>query len=377
MTRKMLKLLIIHPALAPYRIDEFNALSKLFDLEVVFIFENVWNHQFDQDKLLAQLQFKVSFLLKGPRYKGRVLRFGILKTIRRIKPDIILGFEYSFTTQYLILLKRLGLIHQAIGSTIDDSIEICNHVQSKGRYLVRKQTVRHLDYLVVLSNEVSQFYQEKFNLKDSQIIVSPILQNSERLRANAHDLEQIANDYVHKYNLKGKKVMLFVGRFIPEKALPEFINTIHALLTGQDDTVLVLVGDGETKPAVEAIIKEKQLEQSIILPGRYEGTSLYAWYLCASGFFMPSTYEPFGAVVNEALIFGLKVFCSRYAGASGLVGENGILFDPLKEEETLDKFIKFISLVDRVDDIQLNKKPSLMADHQTDFIKEWRKLMYV
>ena len=61
----MKKLLIIHPALAPYRVDEFNALSKLFDLEVVFIFENVWNHRFDQDKLLSQLQFKVSFLLKG------------------------------------------------------------------------------------------------------------------------------------------------------------------------------------------------------------------------------------------------------------------------------------------------------------------------
>ncbi len=373
----MKKLLIIHPALAPYRVDEFNALSKLFDLEVVFIFENVWNHRFDQDKLLSQLQFKVSFLLKGPRHKGRVFRFGILRTIKSTKPDIIFGFEYSLTTQYLILLKRLGLIHQPIGSTIDDSIEICNHVQSKSRYMARKQTVRHLDYLVVLSNEVSEFYQERFHLKDSQIIVSPILQNSERLRANNCELERIADEYLQKYHLKGKKVLLFVGRFIPEKALPNFINTVHSILLDQNNITLVFVGDGETKSGIEVLIKEKQLEKNILLPGRYEGSSLYAWYLCASGFFLPSTYEPFGAVVNEALIFGLKVFCSHYAGASGLVGENGILFDPLKGEETLNKFIKFISLVDRVDDIQLTKKPSLMANYQTDFIKEWRKLMYV
>ena len=187
------KLLIIHPALAPYRIDQFNAISRLFDLEIVFIFGNVWNHKFDQSKLLSQLMFKVSFLMKGPRYKGRVFRFGMYRTIRKMNPDVVLGYEFSFSTQYLILLKRLGLLHQKIGTTIDDSIDICNHVQSKARYFVRKQTVKHLDFLVVLSKEVSEFYQKEFHLSESQIIVSPILQNVERLRANAEKLEEIAN----------------------------------------------------------------------------------------------------------------------------------------------------------------------------------------
>src|SRR5688572_20909454 len=100
------KLLIFHPALAPYRIDQFNGIGKLFDLHIVFIFDNVWNHKFDQAKLKQQLTFSHSYLLKGPRYKGRVLRFGMLKKIREVKPDIIIGYEYSFTTLYLILLKK-------------------------------------------------------------------------------------------------------------------------------------------------------------------------------------------------------------------------------------------------------------------------------
>ena len=373
----MKKLLIFHPALAPYRVDQFNDLSQLFNLEVVFVFDNVWNHNFDQFKLLSQLQFKVTFLLKGPSYKGRVFRFGIFRTIRRFKPDIILGYEYSFTTQYLILLKRFGLIHQKIGSTIDDSIEICKHIQSKSRYIARKQTVKQLDYLVVLSNEVSQFYEETFNLKNNQIIVSPILQKPERLRSNPEKLESIARKYIQKYHLKDKKVLLFVGRFIPEKALAEFIITIQSILKEQENIVLVLIGGGEESQNIENKINEMQLEKKIFLPGRFEGPELYAWYLCASGFVLTSIYEPFGAVVNESLIFGIKVFCSKYAGASCLIRiDNGMLFDPLEEKETINKMNNFLNLLDVIENIELKNKPSLMLNDQKDFIKEWRKLIY-
>lgn len=369
------KLLIIHPALAPYRIDQFNAVSRLFDLEVVFIFGNVWNHKFDQSKLLSQLIFKVSFLLKGPRHKGRVFRFGMYKTIRKVNPDVVLGYEYSFSTQYLILLKRLGLLHQKIGTTIDDSIDICNHVQSRTRFFARKQTLKRLDFLVVLSDEVSEFYQKTFNIKESQIIVSPILQNADRLRKNAKKLDGIANQYTQQYNLTGKKILLFVGRFIQEKALPNFIDAIHSLLLEREDLVLVLIGDGDEKHKVQAQIVEKQLEQKVFLPGRFEGEELYAWYLCASGFVLPSTYEPFGAVVNEALIFGLPVFCSKYAGASYLVSsDKGILFDPLSENDTINKLKIFMATIDAVGKIDLSCKPSLMTNAQDIFIREWAKL---
>lgn len=371
----MKKLLIFHPALAPYRVDQFNALSKLFDLEVVFIFDNVWNHKFDQSKLLSQLQCKVSYLLKGPNFKGRVFRFGMLRAIKRIKPDIILGYEYSLTTQYLILLRRFGLIKQKIGSTIDDSIDICNHVQSRIRYLARQNSVSNLDYLVVFSNEVSQYYQNTFNLSDKQIIVSPILQDSARLRKNAEELERLAVQYSQDYQLAGKKVLLFVGRFIPEKGLKAFVKTIYKILLEQDEFIVILVGDGGEKKFLENFVVEHKLENKLLLPGRFEGIELHAWYLCASGFVLPSTYEPYGAVVNEALIFGLKVLCSQFAGCSGLVGENGIVFNPLDEKDTIEKFSRFMNSLAAIENIKLIDKPSLMSNHQASFIKEWGKLM--
>jgi len=372
----MKKLLIFHPALAPYRVDQFNALSKQFDLEVVFIFDNVWNHKFDQSKLLSQLEFNISYLLTGIRFKGRVFRFGMLKHIKKTNPDIILGYEYSFTTQYLILLKRLGFISQKIGSTIDDSIDICQHVQSKIRYFARKQTVKQLDFLVVLSTEVSSYYQNTFGLKAKQIIVSPILQNPDRLRMNSGYLEQIAKRYVDRYQLQGKKILLFVGRFIPEKGLVNFLNIVAEALKNQDKFFLVFVGDGEERKSIERLVEAKGLNNAVLLPGRFEGDELYAWYLSSTGFVLPSIYEPFGAVVNEALIFGLKVLCSLHAGSTVLIGENGILFNPNDEQDTLSKLVGFIDSMAFLENTQLADKPSLMQNDEDDFKKEWEKMMY-
>lgn len=375
-TRKQ-KMLIFHPVLAPYRIDQFNSLNELYDLEVVFLFDKLWNFNIDHRNLKEECRFKISFLLNGPRYKGRVFRFGVVRKIRQVRPDIILGYEYSFTTQYLILLKSVGLIRQRIGSFIDDSPDICMHVQSKTRRLARNYSVKHLDFLVVMSEEVARFYRDSFMLDEKRVIISPILQLPERLRKNPEKIESLARSYVLRHHLREKKTVLFVGRFIPEKALSLFIDTISPILTEREDIVLVLVGEGTEKEVLSDIVKGKNLEKKIILPGKYQAEELYGWYLCASGFVLPSLYEPFGAVVNEALIFGLTVFCSHYAGAAGLIRPgNGILFNPSDSTDTLEKFQRYVNTLKPVEDVCLADTPSLMEDQSQNFMKEWRKLSY-
>jgi len=158
--------------------------------------------------------------------------------------------------------------------------------------------------------------------------------------------------------------------------LPNFIDTIHALLLENEDTVLVLVGDGEEKQKLLDRITEWQLDKKVFLPGRFEGEELYAWYLCASGFVLPSTYEPFGAVVNEALIFGLPVFCSKYAGASYLVSHGkGLVFDPQSKSDTIEGLLSFLSDMPAVAKIDLACKPSLMVNVQNAFSSEWEKML--
>ena len=356
-------------------IDQYNDLNELFDVELVFLYSNVSYDNFNQNKLLALINCKYVFLLKGLSVNDRVVRFGILRKIRKFEPDVIISYEYSFTTQYLLFLKQLGIIHSKIGTTIDDSLEICKNVQSNIRSFARKIAIKKLDFIVVLSKEVSGFYIDNFTLNENEVIISPILQNPERLRNNVESIEIFANNHLQKYSLKGKKVVLFAGRLVEAKGITGFIDNVSKTLLENEKVVLVLVGSGEEEEKIKTILKIKGLYEKVLLPGRFDGDELYAWYVCASGFVLPSIYEPYGAVVNESLIFGTKVLCSKYAGSSNLIhSDNGLIFDPLNEKQTEEKFNLFIKSIDVVEKIDMNNKKSLMNYEKTDFIKEWYKV---
>ena len=370
------RLLIFHPALAPYRIDQFNSLNEIFDLKVVFLMENLMNFDMDQSKLREACHFEFSFLLKGFLLKRRLFRFGMLQEIRNTKPDIVMGFEFSLTTQYLVLLKNTRVISQKIGSFIDDSPDMCNNVQTKLREFVRNHTVKQLDFIVVMSKEVAHFYKNYFNLNENNVLVSPILQLPERLRKNTEKIELFANQYILQYQLKGKKTILFVGRLVPEKALPQFIEIITPLLLSNSDIRLILVGEGVEEERLKTIVKGSNLGNRVVFAGKHQAEELYGWYACASGFVLPSVFEPYGAVVNEALIFGLKVFCSHYAGASSLIKlDNGLLFNPLDREDTYDRFQQFIENLKPINDISLVNSPPMIEDFRPFFFQEWGKVL--
>ncbi|MPN29947.1 hypothetical protein SDC9_177404 [bioreactor metagenome] len=79
--------------------------------------------------------------------------------------------------------------------------------------------------------------------------------------------------------------------------------------------------------------------------------------------------------MNEALIFGMPVLCSQYAGAASLITpERGILFDPKNRNDTLEKTERFLEMIQSVKEVRLAERPSLMGNYQLQFNKEWEKL---
>ncbi|WP_013334349.1 glycosyltransferase family 4 protein [Gloeothece verrucosa] len=94
---------------------------------------------------------------------------------------------------------------------------------------------------------------------------------------------------------------------------------------------LVICGSGEEEDTIRNFIQEKQLQNSIHLPGFISYQALGDWYGLASAFVHPALQEQWGLVVNEACAAGLPILCSRTVGASYelvIEGENGFLFDP-------------------------------------------------
>lgn len=122
-------------------------------------------------------------------------------------------------------------------------------------------------------------------------------------------------------------------RFIPKKNLPFLIDAYAAFRASRQGDVwpLVLMGDGEMRPALEAQVTALGLGDMVRFPGFVQYESLPAYYGLARAFVLASTVEQWGLVVNEAMASGLPVLVSNHCGcAADLVvdGQNGFTFDP-------------------------------------------------
>lgn len=123
------------------------------------------------------------------------------------------------------------------------------------------------------------------------------------------------------------------ARFIAKKNLDGLVEAYarYRATAGDRAWRLVILGDGELRPAVEAQIEKLGLAGAVLLPGFRQYGELPAWYGSASCFVHASTVEQWGLVVNEAMAAGLPVLVSNRCGcAADLVhdGINGFTFDP-------------------------------------------------
>jgi glycosyltransferase involved in cell wall biosynthesis len=104
------------------------------------------------------------------------------------------------------------------------------------------------------------------------------------------------------------------------------------------DLHLELVGDGPTRPAVQARVAELVLGDRVSMPGWLPREQTLAAYRRADCLVNPSSGEGLPNVVLEAMACGVAIVASRVAGNDTLVrhGENGLLFDWSRPDEMGD-----------------------------------------
>jgi glycosyltransferase involved in cell wall biosynthesis len=353
------KLLVFHPALAPYRIDFFNGLNEEFEAKFYFAHKNVPNQNFDQQKLLSELNFEPNYLTNGLNIANRTIRTGIISIINNFKPDTILVSEFGQVALFVAFYRNLLNKEFKIYTICDDSLH--NAKSRKGvRKFARKLVTDKIDGIIFPSKEVSKWFKKNIS-SHTKTLELPIIHEDKRFRANIKKSLPEANRNIKHYDLIGKKVILYVGRLAEEKNISFLIRAFNKVRS--DDSVLVIVGNGPLRNDLESEVTELGIIDKVIFTGRKEGKELYSWYAIGQIFVLPSTHEPFGAVVNEALLAGCQVLVSKFAGASTLIENgNGEVFDPYDQEELKTKLQRRLEKVDcisedGISDIRANKMP--------------------
>jgi glycosyltransferase involved in cell wall biosynthesis len=137
-------------------------------------------------------------------------------------------------------------------------------------------------------------------------------------------------------------VGLYVGRLIPEKGLELLINAWSRAFSVEDDVHLLIVGDGELRAHLEALVRNHQRDHQIIFCGISDHVESYL--RIADFGILASVYEGLSNALLEYMAASLPVLGSRISGTEDVVLENetGWLFTSGDQSELVAclKYVK-------------------------------------
>ena len=122
-------------------------------------------------------------------------------------------------------------------------------------------------------------------------------------------------------------VFLFVGRLESTKGIAVLLEAFSMAFANRANVRLLIAGDGALRGMVEMVVVHSQ---RVRWTGRLTGEALLDIYAAADVLVLPSVFEPWGLVVNEAMAAGLPVIVSEQVGCvDDLVvdGRTGIVID--------------------------------------------------
>ncbi|MBN2991742.1 glycosyltransferase [Pseudomonas cedrina subsp. fulgida] len=111
--------------------------------------------------------------------------------------------------------------------------------------------------------------------------------------------------------LEGSPVLGAVGRLVDGKGFGCLLDAFAAVSADQPDARLVIIGEGDARPALEARIAQLGLQDKVSLPGHLpDAARLYRAFDWVA---IPSTQEGLGLILQEAVMAGVPVLTSELA----------------------------------------------------------------
>ena len=203
-----------------------------------------------------------------------------------------------------------------------------NHHNNDKKYINKIiKSVSKLDYFVLVSKELEEFYRQKVNCKTIYI-------------PNTLDY------YPKKVSDLEEKRIISVGRLSEEKGYLDLIDVFSLVHQVYPDWKLDIIGDGNQKENIQKKIEEYGLNDFIILHGFQNKEYINQLLQKSSVYVMCSYTESFGIVLLEAFSFGIPCVAFDSArGATEIISNNwdGYLIKDRNKEIMAKKVCELIS----------------------------------
>lgn len=323
---KMKKLAILTNTIAPYRLQLYLALSESAKT-VVFHGGNEQNRDWElivppglriQKVKTIQVPLRKRTGIDGiSDISYKHLNIGLLWTLPRFRPDVILTNEMGIRTGIALLYGRLAHVPVWVwwGGTTHSERNI-GALKKRIRAVLVSVVERWVSY-----GATSTEYLESIGVPRRRILqIQNCVPQEQFLAAPSPEKAWFADD--------PRPVIVTVGQLIPRKGVDKLIEACGRLAAEGRKFTLVAIGKGAERDRLIQLAKECGVENFHLLPNQSQQT-LNEIYRAADVFVFPTLEDSWGLVVNEAMWAGLPVLCSKYAGcAPELIPESDI-FDPM------------------------------------------------
>jgi len=364
---KPTKVLLIHNIMwSHYKATVFSELAKLqdsnnFELFVVQVAatEKQRSNIGAMDKSIHKYPYGLLFEEPLDEVSWYKLAYVFIKTIFAEKFDVIVipGYAYSFCwlAVFIARVKRKRLV-MSFDSTENDNPRILWKEYIKKIFIKKFSSylcygTKSKEYLMKLGADPQKIYI-RCQATDNQSILNVYLNSRKNRATKLAELKLPAMNFIYVGRLsKEKNVSRLLTAFKTFKQ-----NNISAREWG-----LIIVGDGPERLSLSSWALENKV-QSVCFVGGKSWLEVPEYYSLSDVFILPSLSEPWGLVVNEAMVCGLPVIVSNKCGsAPDLVHEhkNGFTFDPLDVHELEERLSYF---ADNKSDI------SRMSQHSLDIV---------
>lgn len=245
--------------------------------------------------------------------------------LSRLRPQMVLVPGYY--TLPAIATALWARTHGATSVLMSESTAF-DHPRTGWKEWLKAKTLRALFSWAVVGGRAHRRYLAQLSFPPERIRGCYDVVGNDLLRTGAAHLRRTSSAARHGLP---SEFFLFVGRMADEKNVGGLLRAWLSYRESGGQWSLVLAGDGPALPSLRHILTGSRFAKDVIFAGHKGSQELLPFYAFAACFVLPSTREPWGLVVNEAMATELPVIVSTRCGcAEDLVedGDNGFLFNP-------------------------------------------------
>ena len=340
MKKFKLAILASHPI--QYQCPFFKMLAQEANIDLTVLFCSDWGLKTYHDEKFGQT-FKWDIpLLDGYKYKflknisplpnisnfWGLINPEITSELKNNNYDALLVQGWNSSTNCLAMLVAFKLNIPILLRGDTNLLPKTSLWKKSLKKIMLKWLFKNTSGFLAIGKYNAEFY-ENYEVPKEKIFLVPYTVNNDFFISKASELIPRKLELKEKYGIpKDLSVILFSGKLINNKRPIDLLKA-YEMVPKEIKVSLVYVGDGELRNEMENYIKTHDLK-NVYLIGFKNQTELPEFYTMADIFVLPSIFEPWGLVVNEAMCFGLPVIVSDKVGASGdLVkhGENGYIYE--------------------------------------------------